>query len=241
MGIAMTIAEIKIGFKFTNKQKDQIRKIAPKLYKKLNKEYQRIFGRDTSIEDHFNPGSLISKLRDAKKQPSSQYSDDITALYQNAFNQKYQDVKGLYEGTFKQKELEKHQNRKRIRASKGRTTDYGKRMNFTTPALLSGYFRETVSYGLGVGGGSSISTSNLLLYGAYGVNLDFYPNSKNGKSYVVNFLDTLQRKGVIDDYEDFFRFRPEETQRIANFLKMIVQKDLIPSFKKVISNFSEDV
>jgi hypothetical protein len=232
----MTVAKIKISYELNDKNKKTIlAKYSKSLYRKLSESFQRVYGNQVSL-DSFRK-SVRGKnpaLKKFKKNPPSKHAKDMQKLYMQAWDARYAEVKTKYENTFTSKEREKHDYNKRKLSTKSRKTNYGKTVKYTSPALLSGHFRNTVRSGFRDGGTFKVELSHLLLHGSYGVNTKNFPSSGSPGSYVEQFLKLLTKAKVIENPNDMFRFDPSWNNKITKLMKLALEKDLFPEWAKII-------
>lgn len=241
---------IKISFNFANnqeKQKRELQKFSEAITKQANRAYQKTFGTSLKLRDWQESSrfSTSSRLASRKVTSLSELKTSrklrLQRLYSAAFRNKYNEIRKEYK-IQDQKYREKDYYRWKKSAKGKKTARWsGKKIQFVSEGLASGFLRDSIFSGLRRGGNAYVDMANLMVQGSYEINWDAYNRRTDGKVYYLAFIDYLVSLGVLEDREDFLDFRQSDWDTIAKFMLEIIREDFVPDFIEAIESVEQEI
>lgn len=205
------------------------------IMKRLNDVYKREIEPGGNLYS-YRTRNNAQRARDILKRTNGQHTrkrrQELISAYQLAWKRAYErnirTARSLGLGR-----SEPYQKFKAEGKAKGRRI-WGRRMKYVTPLLMTGNLRDRIASGFAVGGNKYLRLPNLLLFGAYRVDFQYFDPPWNyddsSYTYVERLMQFLEMKGF--DREEFFNFDEGKWSLIASKMLKIIEKDFIPKMQQ---------
>lgn len=223
----------------------QLAKMNKEILSRLNAEYQKLFGTETSFQDWARSKfQTESRLRSGQTSfNDTSYNRKLKDLYVKAWKNKYALMRSQYQALspgYQKGDWYKRKKRLKDRGepAPGRSGGPGSKIKYTTQALMTGYLRESIEKGFRSGGNEHLKVYNLLLQGGFELDLDSFPTTGGGGSYPSYFVSFMIANGILEDEQDFVDLLPSDWDKIANLIVHIVDEGWGEGFEQVIESYN---